>query len=183
MTESSEMLCEQARESIQDLIDDGKTVMESVSGTAGALAAHLEVCSDCRVFQKEMSKLHRGLTDLPELAFPAAALEEVWDQTVRKRAVAKFDWRWLAVAAAILVVVFAGRLFDSQKVGSEYSTAEVAQATVEARAALNLVRDALQRSEQAAVERVLGGEVTPALEKITIGLPDTESSKKRRTGA
>jgi predicted anti-sigma-YlaC factor YlaD len=183
MNEIFEMSCEQARESIQDLIDDGKAVMETESGTAGTLTAHLEACSDCRVFQEEMSKLHKGLTDLPELEFPAAALDEVWDQTVRKRPAEKFDWRWLAVAAAILIVVFAGRLFDPQKSGPEYSTAEVAQATVEARAALGLVRDALQRSEQAAVGRVLSGEVTPALEKITIGLPDTESSKKRRTGA
>ncbi len=183
MKENFEMSCEQARESIQDLIDEGDTITETASGTSVALEAHLETCSECRVFQEEMSKLHRGLTDLPELEFPEAALEEVWDQTVRKHTAAKFDWRWLAVAAAILVVVFAGRFFDPQETGSEYSTAEVAQATVEARAALGLVRDALQRSEQAAIERVFGGEVTPALEKITIGMPHTENSKTRRTGA
>ena len=87
------------------------------------------------------------------------------------------------MAAAIFLVIFAGRMFDLRESDPDYSSAEVAQATEEARAALGLVRDALQRSEHAAIDRVFGGEVTPALEKITIGLPRTENSKKRRTGA
>ena len=183
MNEMNELSCDQVRESIQDLLDEPNGGRGDNLQSDETLEAHLETCSDCRVFRKEMSELHRGLTDLPELEFPEAALEEVWDQTVRKNQVSKFDRRWLAVAAAILLVIFAGRMFDLRESDPDYSSAEVAQATEEARAALGLVRDALQRSEHAAIDRVFGGEVTPALEKITIGLPRTENSKKRRTGA
>lgn len=183
MNKFTEISCQQARESIQDLLDGPTDGQGAFLPPDATLEAHLEGCSDCRLFRKEMSELHRGLTDLPELEFPDEALEEVWNQTVRKSEAARIDWRWLGVAAAILLVVFAGRLFDLRENDPDYSAAEVAHATDEARAALGLVRDALQRSEHAAIERVFGEEVTPALEKITIGLPQMENSKKRRTGA
>lgn len=166
--------CEQTQVWIQDRID-GRLV-----DGAGleAMERHLASCADCRRFRTEMTEIHEGLASLPELEFPEDALEEVWDRTIRKQAAGnRGNWRWIAAAAAILLVALAGSLFGPWNDEPEYSPTEVARATVEARAALGLVGKALQRSEDATMRRVLGGKVTPALEKITIGLPEAGSGK------
>lgn len=168
------MDCEQTQVWIQDRID-GRLV-----DGAGleAMERHLVSCADCRRFRTEMTEIHVGLASLPELEFPEDALEEVWDRTIRKQAAGdRSNWRWIAAVAAVLLVALAGSLFGPWNDEPEYSPTEVARATAEARAALGLVGKALQRSEDAAVQKVLGGKVTPALEKITIGLPEAGSGK------
>ncbi len=166
--------CEQTKVWIQDRID-GRLVDGAGLET---MERHLASCADCLRFRTEMTEIHEGLASLPELEFPEDALEEVWDRTIRKQAAGnRGNWRWIAAAAAILLVALAGSLFGPWNDEPEYSTTEVARATLEARAALGMVGKALQRSEDAAVQIVLGGKVTPALEKITIGLPEAGSGK------
>ncbi len=172
---NGEMICERAREEIQKRIDGDEP--------PAGLDAHLEACFDCRAFQEEMQGLQDGLAGLPELEFPDEALEEVWKRTIRRREPAWFHWRLPAAAAAVLAVLLAGAYFTLRDRGPRYTEAEVARATLEAKAALSVVREALHRSEQAAFGRVLRGEVSPALEKITIGVPDPKERGQRRTGA
>ena len=159
--------CDEAQATIQERIDG--QLMDS--DELAAMERHLRSCEGCRRFQADMEELHEGLASLPELEFPEEALEAVWDRTIRKRSARlPGNWRWLA-AAAVLTMALVGSwsgLFDREP---EYSPAEIARATVEARAALGLAGQALQRSQDVAMEDVLGGQVTPALEKITIGLP------------
>jgi hypothetical protein len=120
-----------------------------------------------------MEEIHDGLASLPELEFPEEALEQVWDRTIRKPVSGnRMNRYWFAAAAAVLLAALAWSLFGGWEPEPRYSSAEVARATVEAKAALGMVGHALQRSEQATVRKVLGGQVTPALEKITIGLPE-----------
>ncbi len=174
------MTCDQAQAMIQERIDG-----QMVDGTErNAMELHLQSCDACRRFQADMLEIHEGLGSLPELEFPDDALEEVWDRTVRSPSRgASGHWRWMAAAAAVLMVALAGSWFGLFDTEPEYSPAEVARATVEARAALGLAGQALQRSQDVAMEKVLGGQVTPALSKITIGLPAVQSGNKRRTGA
>ena len=171
--------CDNTQATIQERID-GQMVD---AAELRSMKQHLASCERCRRFQADMTELHDGLAALPELEFPADALEEVWDRTVRRSSVGvSRHWRWMAAAAAVLVVALAGSwlgLFDQEP---EYSPAEVARATLEARAALGLAGQALQRSQDVTMEEVLGGQVTPALEKITIGLPETYGTERRRTG-
>lgn len=162
------MNCEKAQATIQERIDghlmDGREL--------AAMERHLESCSACRRFQVDMVELHDGLAALPELELPDEALEEVWDRTVRRSSgTVPGRWRWMAAAAAVLTVALAGSWFGLLDREPEYSPDEIARATVEARAALGMAGQALQRSQTVAMEEVLGGQVTPALEKITIGLP------------
>lgn len=171
--------CDNTQATIQDRID-GQLVD---AADLRAMEQHLASCERCRRFRTDMTELHDELAALPELEFPADALEEVWDRTIRRRPRSvSGHWRWVAAAAAVLMVALAGSwfgLFDRER---EYSPAEVAQATLEARAALGLAGQALRHSQDVAMEEVLGGQVTPALEKITIGLPETYGSERRRTG-
>jgi len=162
------MNCDNAQATIQDRID-GQLVD---GGELAAMERHLELCDACRRFQVDMMEIHEGLAALPEMEFPEDALKEVWNSTIRKRSGSSSRrWQWMAAAAAVMTVALAGSWFGYFDREPEYSPAEIARATVEARAALGLAGQALQRSQDVAMEDVMGGQVTPALEKITIGLP------------
>ena len=173
------MNCDACRATIQDRIDG--RLMESAE--LAAMERHLESCDACGRFQDDMVELHEGLAALPDLEFPDDALETVWDSTIRKPAGrVPGHWRWMIAAAAVLLMALAGGYFGLIDEEPEYSSAEIARATAEARTALGLAGRALQRSQDVAMEKVLGGQVAPALEKITIGLPSIVRGTQRRTG-
>ena len=58
---------------------------------------------------------------------------------------------------------------------------ELEQARLEARRVLEITAVALARSERAAFERVLGGEVSPAIRKIGIQWPEPTAPEDRRS--
>jgi anti-sigma factor RsiW len=191
-----ELECRQARHSIQKgldgLLDDG---------SRKSLELHLDRCSDCRNYEKQLKDVQQALTSLPSLEFPDEALGEVWSRTVDSRPPAKawwyrqVSWRPAVVAAtAILVMAVAGwfglqRTFrpvpDSGPVRetlTHHGNDRLRIAAEEARYVLELTSRALRRSEQAAMEGVLAGQVSPALQRIVVDWPVAPKNDNGRQG-
>lgn len=173
--------CVEAREIIHEMLD-GPTP----AGRASALEAHLEGCEACRLFRDELFLVQRGLRDLPEIAMPDDALEEVWDRTVRGEdrvvvlATWRKNWKHLASAAALVLVatIAVWILQPGQPAGPTEKEVEIARAQLEQ--VLGLTGSAIQRTQTVAVERVIRGNVSPTLQRIPI-LGST--TKKTETGS
>jgi hypothetical protein len=135
------------------------------------------------------------LRALPVVPLPDAALDEVWAKTLGAdtEGAPTVSWRTragaiLAVAASLLVVVLAVE-WSRQQPNAPIRTAtvvepapdEIERARAEAESVLEITAFALARSERAAFERVLGGEVSPAIRKIGIQWPEPPAPKDRRS--
>lgn len=151
---------------------------------ASALEAHLAACADCRVVAAGLAAVREGLQSLPEHPLPPIAFEEVLDRTVRagrRRPPARFAALWPAWAGAAAVVVLAlllARLPQGPSTLAQPSPAEVARARSEARLVLSLASDALHRAERAARDRVVTGEVAPALRRVPVRWVPTPQPRK-----
>jgi anti-sigma factor RsiW len=173
--------CVEAREIIHEMLDGPMP-----ANRADALEDHLEDCHACRVFREELVLVQRGLRDLREIAMPDDALEEVWERTVRVegRVVDLSSWRrsWKRLASAAAVVLVATiavwMLRPSQPTVPTEREIEIARAQLEQ--VLSLTGSAIKRTESAAVERVIEGKVSPALQRIPI-LGST--TKRTETGS
>jgi len=180
--------CAVSRETLHDLLDGPVE-----AGRRTSLEAHLATCDECREVDDGLEAVRAGLRSLPETPFPAVALRQVWDRTVnaeRERASAA-PWRPRFVAAAALAASVAlVALIISWSRGlppaavpapGRLHAEQIEQVGREARQVLEVTAAALKRSEHAAIERVLGGEVSPAIRKIGIQWPETRSPADRRS--
>ncbi len=159
--------CDSFRPLLHDRLDG-----ELSAGAAEALDAHLATCPDCRSLAAGLSAVRSGLLALPEHPLPPDSLEEILERTVRGprdrvRLAARWPaWAAAAAVAALVLILLRGPLPPGP--AAEPSPDDLARAAGEARAVLCLASGAIHRAERAAAERVLVGEVAPALRRIPI---------------
>ena len=157
--------CDKAREIIHEMLDG------PVPGERGAeVERHLDGCNTCRAFRDELALVQRGLRDLPEIAMPHDALETVWEQTVRAdekvvRLVPRTK-RWAVLASAAVLALVAVLAVFNLRNGPNTKEVEIARAQLEQ--VLGLTGSALQKTQDATVDRVFRREVSPALRRIPI---------------
>ena len=116
-----------------------------------------------------MRRIQGGLRSLPELKLPDEVLEQVWARTTSARRTR--PWYYAAAAAAIVVTVLGGVWLQQNGTDPQPTEAELRQAALEARLVLGLTSRALREGGQKAVDRVLAGEVSEALQKVPIRWP------------
>jgi predicted anti-sigma-YlaC factor YlaD len=137
-----------------------------------SLDAHLAACPDCRSAAEGLAVVRSGLLALPEHPLPAEAIEEILDRTVRDRRLGtRFAAYWPAWAGAAALAALALLLLRfplSPSVPAEIPPGDVAKAASEARLVLSLAAGALHRAERAAGNRILAGEIAPALRRVPI---------------
>ncbi len=184
--------CAAARETMQELLD---RVVEAERDAA--LAAHSAACDECREVRRGLLAVRAGLRSLPRAPFPDVALQQVWDRTVNaeRGAAPTAPWRPRFVTAAALaasVALFALVLSWSRRlppdpgpapaaVSAQLQDEQLERVRREALHVLELTAAALKRSERAAIERVVEGEVSPAIRKIGIQWPQTRVAVDRRS--
>jgi anti-sigma factor RsiW len=178
--------CAAARETVQELLD-GTVEAERRE----ALESHLAACGECREVRRGLVAVRAGLRSLPETPFPDDALRQVWDRTVNAGRGATFvaPWRPRFVTAAALaasLVLFALIFSWSRRLPPDPGPArldaeQIEQVRREARQVLELTAAALKRGERAAIERVVEGEVSPAIRRIGIQWPQTKVAVDRRS--
>ena len=181
--------CRAARPLLQERMD-----RDLDGGERARLDTHLADCADCREFADGLDALRHAFRSLPETPMPDAALDEVWARTVDAvpwwRRWLGFDgdtvapWR-TALAGAAMVVLAGVALWIglADRVGNDAGPTEeeIARAAAEARSALALASDAVRRSERAAVQQVLQGEVAPALDRVPIRWPGAATERRNGT--
>jgi anti-sigma factor RsiW len=183
--------CGEAREVMQELMDGPVP-----AARRAMLDEHLAACGECREVREGLETVRTALRALPEIPLPDDALDEVWSRTVDATPDESRVSPWwprlgaiAAVAASLLLVTLAVKWSDRlpQQPAAEpvelveLSDAEIDQARQEAKRVLEITAVALARSERAAFERVLGGEVSPAIRRIGIQWPEAPSPDDRRS--
>jgi anti-sigma factor RsiW len=145
------------------------------------LEEHLATCAACREARDELTEIQRELRGLPEVPLPDAALRQVWAETIEAEAPRRrfagwgLDWRGAAAAAVLALALFGlGRSFQPEQTDPQ----ELARAETEARMVLELASSALSKTERVAVEGVLAGEISPALQRLPLRLR-VKTSKER----
>jgi len=183
--------CAEAREVMQEHMDGPVPAVRRAT-----LDEHLARCAECREVRRGLDTVRTALRALPEIPLPGDALDEVWARTVDavpddSRVSA---WRprlaaLAAVAASLLLVVLAvqwsSHLPPQPTVritkAVEPDAERIEQARKEAKQVLEITAVALARSEQVAFERVLGREVSPAIQRIGIHWPERPAPQHRRS--
>jgi predicted anti-sigma-YlaC factor YlaD len=156
--------CARSRELIHERLDGPVDAL-----LLAEVEDHLRACADCREVAEGLERVQRELRSLPEIPFPSEALDEVFARTIRRRAARPrrlVAWSSMAAAAAVLAILILLRFLAPQP--PVPSPQELAQAERDARLALAVAAQALQVTEDATVQRVLGGEVAPILRKIPV---------------
>jgi len=171
--------CRKIQDAIQERMD-----APVAADLRQAIEAHLRLCGECRSYQEGLDAVRRALVSLPEVPFPDEALALVWERTIRSRPderhrpSMRFDWRVALAAAAAVTLLFLPALF--RPVLDPYSAAELARADRDARRVLSLASQTLRRTERAAVNQVLAGEIVPAVRRIPIRWPQSKRPDSRR---
>ena len=182
--------CAKVREIMQELMD-GSVPAERRE----MLDEHLAGCTECREVRQGLETVRSALRSLPVVPLPDDALDEVLAKTVDAHPDDASADAWksrvgaiVAVAASLLVVVLAVQWsrqqpdpFARTATVVERAPVPIEQARLEARRVLEITAVALARSEQVAFERVLGGEVSPAIRKIGIQWPEPSAPEDRRS--
>lgn len=183
--------CAEAREVMQEIMDG-----PVAAARRATLDEHLASCADCREVRQGFDTVRTALRALPEIPLPGDALDEVWARSIdagpdESRA---SEWRprvaaIAAIAASLLLVVLAVqwssqlppqptvRIATAVEPGAE----RIDQAQQEAKQVLEITAVALARSEHVAFDRVLGGEISPAIRKIGIQWPERPAPQDRRS--
>jgi len=171
--------CGEIREAIQDGMDG------PLEGNRREdVETHLRRCAECRDYREGMGAVRAALSSLPEQPFPDDALAAVWGRTVGSRGeerTLRAGWRDFGIAlalAASVTLLFLPALF--RPVRAPYSSPEIARADRDARRVLVLTSLALRRTERAALEQVLAGEVVPAVRRIPIRWSPSKHTSSRR---
>jgi anti-sigma factor RsiW len=133
---------------------------------AAEIETHLAACADCRAFARELQEVQDALRAAPLLRFPDAALEEVWDRTVRARQVTRLRrgvavWSGLAAAGILGALLLAVPHGPSAPRGP--SPEEVRRAAAEVQFVFRLTDHEIRHQGTRALSEVLDGEVAPAL--------------------
>lgn len=196
-------VCHEVRESIHERVDGTWDAADRES-----VERHLEACEDCRTLERELTEMRRAMRDLPEFPFPNDALQEVWEQTVDREPLGlrawfpRLDWRLAAAAVATaLVLLIVGGWFGYRfgvgsgvprevaqvdEIDPEVLEAlrdpEIRQQLKDALRVFELTSDALKRSQQAAVDDVLEGQVGRTLDRLPMDLPEASEPEKGRLG-
>jgi len=171
------MSCEEARRTTHRVLDGD--LMDATS--LRRHQKHVGSCLDCARFDAEMNDVQQALQGLTVEGLPGEALEQLLAQTSRADGAGPLrrwglDWRALAVAAILAFALVATLDWHGPSVAPQPTSAELAQASDDARRVLALTAQALRRTGEAVV-----GEVAPALSSIPIRLsPGPESSQKGR---
>ena len=180
--------CAATRQALHELFDE--------AGPGGAAPEHLDRCSACRDWARDHGEVRRALRELEQPGFPDDALREVWARTVDRPRVGwtRSAWTWAAAAAVLAAVIGLGLWGTSDTtpnvpptgtdpVAERPTEEEIRKAAEDVRMVLALASRAVRRSERAAVERVLAGEVAPALDRIMVDWPAAGSkTEKGRNG-
>ncbi|HET9299878.1 MAG TPA: hypothetical protein VFO11_08020, partial [Candidatus Polarisedimenticolaceae bacterium] len=96
------LACARARAGLQARLDADPAQRVD----AAEIESHLAECSNCRALARELQEVQDALRAAPLLHFPDAALEEVWERTVRARQVTRLRrglavWGGLAAAGIL----------------------------------------------------------------------------------
>lgn len=183
--------CARARATLHRLADG-----EWLAGEPAAwLGEHLAACRDCDHFRADLEALQRALGALPLLELPPAALDRVWERTLRAGPSGASDRRpwldWRALGAVALLGGAAWGLwqwrgsspterpgrFDARRI--ERDPAYALQVAGETRRVLRETARALDRTRQAAIRSVLVDEVSGALRQVPIHWPDAKPDQPR----
>jgi len=189
--------CRRARKAIHEILDGDKLDEDRSLW----LQEHLPRCADCREFDAEMRSMQGALRSLPVSQFPDAALDRVWEQTIRQDQASprrnwRIDWRSFAAAAVLTAAAFGlwqwnrpddlderaqtvGLIvIDPERVRSDPEYAR--QIAEETRRVLGLTSDALRRTERAAFQGILVDEVGGALGKVPVHWPEQDDEQTER---
>ena len=190
--------CSEIREALHERLDG-----PIPAGRRQEIENHLERCAGCREFQLGLLALGDTLRSAPAFSLPDEVLETVWARTIRAGAPHRSGPtrrlpRWAAAAAAVLVLAFLPAVVRLVRTTSERGLMEepinptavhdgsdpaaLTRAGQEARMVLAVTARALRRTERAAYDRVLVGEVSPAVRRIPIRWPEAPSPDSRRSG-
>ncbi len=172
--------CIETREALQDALD-GPIAAERLR----TIEDHLRICPQCRDDREGLLAVRSALRSVADVPLPEEALELVWARTIRSgprpRGIEAFrlDWRLAAAAAAVVTLLFLPPLL--RPVPSPYGTADLSRAEQDARRVLALTARALRKTERAAVDHVLAGEVSHAMRKIPIRWSPSKRPDSRRS--
>jgi len=161
--------CEKARDAIQDRLD-GPVPAE----TASALEAHLRGCNACREYGEEMATIGKALRNAPPMQLPDTILTQVWERTIDAentrnapvpRSLARIAMAAASLAAAVLV---ASLMLVPNNEPETALSPEMLRAARDLQTVLALTNGAITRSEQAAVDTVFRGQLTPTLRRFPV---------------
>lgn len=163
--------CETARRLLNERLDGEIAPAEALD-----LEVHLSGCPDCREVASGLEAVTAGLQRLPLERMPEGDMEAVLARTVgdgASPARSEDRWAWrpgviLSAAAAVLAFALIAPFILRSTAPAEPTTAEVEQASREARMVLAVAARAMRSAETAARDRVIGGEVSPALQHVPV---------------
>ena len=192
------MSCSEVREAIHERLDG-----PIPADRQQEVETHLDSCTACRDFRRGLLAVGDTLRSALAFPLPGDVLENVWVRTIRAGAphrsgpTRRLPW-WAAAAAAVLVlaslpaVMRLARMTSGRWLAEERTNptaahdrsdpAALARAGQEARMVLAVTARALRRTERAAYDRVLVGEVSPAVRRIPIRWPEAPPPDSRRSG-
>jgi anti-sigma factor RsiW len=159
----SGLTCSEARELAQPWLDEalGPDRRE-------LLDLHVAACAACREELEELASLRRALRSLPHRELPPEDLDQIFGRTVdrpRARSGRWKDWRWAAVAAAmlagaLLVPWIAPGPSEDGSFSEGVSDARARRAVAELRGVLGIASEAIRRGGghglETAIERGVG---------------------------
>ena len=156
------LACARARAGLQARLDADPE--QHVDGAE--IEAHLAGCADCRALARELQEVQDALRAAPLLHFPDAALERVWDRTVRARQITRLR-RGMAVWGGLAAAGFLGAILLAVPHGPQTppgpSPEEVRRAAAQVEFVFRLTDQEIRHQGTRALREVLDGEVAPAL--------------------